>query len=372
MKIVVIASLASSLIDFRGELLRAMTSRGHEVVAAAPDETAVVTDRLAAIGVRFIDVPMSRAGLGPLDDLRTLVVLKRLVRRERADIVLAYTAKPVIYGLIGARLARTRLRVALISGRGSALAGSQGWRRRALASVMRVLYAVALRGAHVVFFQNRDDEALFRSWRLVTRRQRCVLINGSGVDLDHYAPAPLPEGPVTFLMIGRLLREKGVFEFVEAARLLRPAGGGARFRLLGSLDLNPSSISQAALDRLQAEGTVDYLGAVSDVRPAITDAHVIVLPSYHEGMPRSVLEGMSMGRAVITTDEPGCRETVVAGENGFLVPSRDAAALARAMRAFIDDPGLASEMGRNGRRLAEARFDVHGVNEVILEALGLS
>jgi glycosyltransferase involved in cell wall biosynthesis len=370
-KIVVIASLASSLVDFRGQMLRAMTSRGHMVVAAAPDESESVTDALADIGVRFVRVPMARAGLDPVDDLRTLIALHRLVRSEGADIVLAYTAKPVIYGLIAARLARVRLRAALISGRGSALAGGDGWQRRVLAGVMRALYAVALRGAHVIFFQNPDDEAFFRSSHLVGRRQRRVRINGSGVDLEHYAPAPLPDGPVTFLMVGRLLREKGVFEFVEAARLLRASGARARFQLLGGLDPNPSSISEDALRGLQEEGTIEYLGSVDDVRPAIADAHVIVLPSYHEGMPRSVLEGMSMARAVITTDAPGCRETVVTGENGFLVPPRDAAALAEAMRALIAEPRLVTGMGQRGRRLAELRFDVHGVNQVILETLGL-
>ena len=371
MNIVVIASHPASLVVFRGEMLKAMVARGHEVVAAAPDERESVRTWLAEIGVRFAGIPMARAGLDPIEDLRTLRSLHALVREARADVVLAYTAKPVIYGLVGARLAGVPLRVALISGRGSALAGGTGLKRRLLARLMGTMYAVALRGAHIVFFQNPDDEQLFRASGLVGRGQRRVRINGSGVDLEHYAPAPLPDGPLTFLMVGRLLREKGVFEFVEAAGRVKALRPTARFQLLGGLDPNPTSITEEALGRLQEDGTIEYLGSVTDVRPIIGEAHVIVLPSYHEGMPRSVLEGMSMGRAIITTDAPGCRETVEPGRNGILVPVRDADALAAAMRELIDDREKVSAMGEQSRQMAELRFDVHAVNQEILEAMGL-
>jgi glycosyltransferase involved in cell wall biosynthesis len=369
--IVVIASHPGSLVVFRGEMLKEMVARGHVVVAAAPDERESVRTWLADQGIRFVGVPMARAGLDPVDDLRTLRSLHGLVREARADVVLAYTAKPVIYGLIGARLAGVPLRAAMISGRGSALAGGEGLKRRLLARLMGTMYAVALRGAHIVFFQNPDDERFFRSSGLVGRGQRRVRIAGSGVDLEHYAPAPLPDGPLTFLMVGRLLREKGVFEFVAAAGRVKAMRPEARFQLLGGLDPNPTSISQEALDRLQEDGTVEYLGSVTDVRPIVAEAHVIVLPSYHEGMPRSVLEGMSMGRAIITTDAPGCRETVVPGRNGFLVPVRDVDAMVTAMLELIDDREKVAAMGVQGRRMAEQRFDVHAVNRVILEALGL-
>ncbi len=181
----------------------------------------------------------------------------------------------------------------------------------------------------------------------------------------------MPDGPMAFLMIGRLLREKGVFEYVEAARQVKSARPSARFQLLGSTDRNPSSISEAALNELRDDGTVEYLGHVSDVRPIIAAAHVVVLPSYHEGMPRSVLEGMSMGRAIITTDAPGCRETVEPGVNGVIVPVRDADALYRAMMAFVDDPESVSRMGEQSRQIAVDRYDVHDVNKAIFEALGL-
>jgi glycosyltransferase involved in cell wall biosynthesis len=241
-----------------------------------------------------------------------------------------------------------------------------------VAGVLRTLYRVSLRSAHLVFFQNPDDLDYFRSHGLVGRGQRCVHINGSGVDLDAFAVAPLPAGPMTFLMIARLVREKGVFEYVEAARRVRAAGNDARFKLLGSIDTNPSSITQVQLDEIGREGVVEFLGTTRDVPSVIATTHCIVLPSYYgEGVPRSVLEGMSMGRAVITTNEPGCRETVEPGRNGVLVPARDAGAVADAMVDFIRSPEQVEEMGRQSRLLAEERFDVHAVNRVILTAMGL-
>jgi glycosyltransferase involved in cell wall biosynthesis len=225
--------------------------------------------------------------------------------------------------------------------------------------------------SQLVFFQNPDDERFFRSIGLIDDRQRVVRINGSGVDLQHYVPAALPSEPITFLMIGRLIRDKGVGEFVEAARLVREASPEVRFQLLGPLDSNPTAITSEQLDAWRAEGAIEYLGTTLDVRPFITRSHVIVLPSYGEGMPRSVLEAMAMARPVLTTDVAGCRETVDGERNGFLVPARDARALADAMLRMIADPVALEPMGRHSRAIAEQRFDVHAVNRVILAAMGL-
>lgn len=371
MKILVIASFQRSLTNFRREMLKEMVARGHEVTAVAPGDTEEVTDTLRSFGVGYREVHMSRAGLDPVEDLRTLRALHRIAAEVAPDVVLAYTAKPVIYGTLASWMASVPMRSAMITGRGSALAGGAGLKRRALSRVMSTMYAVALRGAHVVFFQNGDDEDLFRSAGMVGRGQRRVRIAGSGVDLEHYAPAPAPAGPPVFLMVGRLLREKGVFEYVEAAREVKATHPRARFQLLGGIDSNPTSIDEATLGRLQAEGTIEYLGVVRDVRPIVADAHVVVLPSYHEGMPHSVLEGMSMGRAIITTSAPGCRDTVEPGVNGLLVPPADPGSLADAMRLLVEDPELVASMGVESRRIAEERFDVHAVNRTILAALGL-
>jgi glycosyltransferase involved in cell wall biosynthesis len=263
----------------------------------------------------------------------------------------------------------------MITGVGSALGGGSGLKRRSLQWLLRQLYRVALAGVHVVFFQNPDDERLFRSLGLVGRRrgQRIVRVAGSGVDLERFSATPLPAGPVTFLMIGRLIRDKGVAEYVEAAKRIRLVRPDARIQLLGPLDPNPSAISQAELDTWIATGAIEYLGSTADVRPFLAAAHVCVLPSYGEGMPRSVLEAMAMARPIVTTDVPGCRETIVAGRNGLLVPVRDPIALANAMLELIDEPmERLSEMGRESRRIAEERFDVRVVNQAILEAMGIA
>jgi glycosyltransferase involved in cell wall biosynthesis len=372
MRIVVVSPVAGSLLQFRGSMLQKMVEAGHDVLAVAPEEDANVRQELASRGVRYTTVPLSRTGLNPIRDLRTTLALTRVFRAWHADVILVYAAKPVIYGLIAGRLARVPLRSAMITGVGSALGGGGSLTRRSLSLLLRGLYKVALHGAHLVFFQNGDDEALFRTLGLVGDRQRIVRINGSGVDLDHYAPTPLPAPPLRFLLIGRLIADKGVREYVAAAEHVRRRRPEARFRLVGPLDVNPTAITQEEVDRWVEAGFVEYLGRTDDVRPALTDAHVYVLPSYREGMPRSVLEAMSMGRPVITTDAPGCRDTVVDGENGFLVPVGDEAALADRMLSLIDDPGSLPRMGARSRALAEERFDVREVDRVILEALGLS
>jgi glycosyltransferase involved in cell wall biosynthesis len=217
-----------------------------------------------------------------------------------------------------------------------------------------------------VLFQNEDDLAFFTSLGMLPERQSCHVINGSGVDIDHFAVSPRPTGPVTFLFVGRLLRDKGLFEYVEACRSLAERGVPARFQILGPLDSNPSSIQVDQLDAWVREGTVEYLGETDDVRPALAAAHVLVLPSYGEGTPRSVLEAMAMGLAVVTTDVPGCRATVRDGCNGFLVPVRDSEALADAMTRLAVDPDLIARFGREGRRVAEERYDVRLVTADIL------
>lgn len=360
-----------SLTRFRGSMLRDMAAAGHEVLAVAPEDDRDVRRELASDGIRYATVPMARAGLNPFRDAMTLASLLRVFRDQRADVVLVYAPKPVVYGSLAARMAGVPRRSAMVTGVGSALGGNDGLQRRLLAHSLRLLYRVALRGTHVVFFQNGDDERMFRDLSLVGQRNRIVHINGSGVDLDYYAKAPAPPPPVTFLMIGRLIADKGVREYVNAARLARERLADARFLLLGPLDPNPSAISEAELAGWREEGIIEYLGSTDDVRPLLAQAHVCVLPSYREGMPRSVLEAMSMGRAVLTTDAPGCRDTVVEGQNGYLVPIRDASALADRMVDMARDPDGLARMGQHSRTLAEARFDVRSVNQTIMDALEL-
>ena len=370
-RVMVVGGHADSLIHFRGPLLRRLVAEGHDVTACAPDAGADVRRELAALGIAYRHVPIQRAGMNPMRDVGTVRALTALYREVQPDLVLTYTIKPVIYGSLAARLSRVPRICSLITGLGYSF-GTATLRQRALNPVVQSLFRFALAHNEVVFFQNPDDLRQFVDAGLASDRQ-AVLVNGSGVDLEHFRVAPLPEGTPTFLLTTRLLWEKGVGEYVEAARTLKAKYPTARFRLLGPLDPNPAAVSRAQLDAWSAEGVIEYLGSTNDVRPAVADTSVFVLPSaYREGTPRSILEAMAMGRAIITTDAPGCRETVRGDENGFLVPVSDSIALAGAMERFLRDPGLVAPMGVRSRAIAEEKYDVHLVNRVMMRAMGLS
>jgi glycosyltransferase involved in cell wall biosynthesis len=255
----------------------------------------------------------------------------------------------------------------MITGLGFAFTDGAGVKRRISELVATQLYRRALKRASTIIFQNQDDFAFFRERRILGGRDATV-VNGSGIDLSHFEPAPLPSGP-DFLMIARLLGNKGVREYAAAAAKLKAKHPHARFRLVGYHAPGPDAVSPEEAESWS--GAVDFLGKLEDVRPAIAQARVYVLPSYREGTPRSTLEALAMGRPVVTTDAVGCRETVNEGVNGFRVPVRDVNSLAEAMERFILEPELADTMGRESRLLAERRFDVHSVNAGILEAAGL-
>ena len=326
------------------------------------------------MGLTVHQVPMLRTGTNPMADLRTAWALWSLMRQIAPRMVLGYTIKPVIYGTLAAWLAGVPQRFALITGLGYAFQGD-GQRSR-LQALVQGLYCLALARAQRVFFQNPDDLALFQQRGILQQHTPVSVVNGSGVDLDSFAVRPLPasalEGAVRFLFIGRLLGDKGVREYAQAARLLKRSHPQVQCALVGWIDSNPNAINQAELADWMADGSIEFLGRLVDVRPAIEACSVYVLPSYREGTPRTVLEAMAMGRAVITTDAPGCRETVVDGKNGFLVPVRSIDELYLAMIRFINDPSLAGCMGHNGRLMAEEKYDVHKVNAAILKEMGLT
>lgn len=365
-KILVIASLPSSLVNFRGALIEAFLARGHLVEAAGPPCDAATRAWLDARDVVYHSVELANTGFSALGDLRTLLGLRRVMQSARPDLVFAYTIKPVIYGTLAATSAGVKRRYALITGLGFAFTdGDVSVKRRIAQTIASALYALALRLASGVFFQNPDDAALFRERKLIPSRLAPVIVNGSGIDVDAFAVTPLPPS-VRFLMISRLVADKGVREFVAAARLVKKERPEATFELVGPKDPNPAAIPPKLIPDAVKEEVIHYSGETRDVRPSLGAASVYVLPSYREGTPRTVLEAMAMGRAIITTDAPGCRETVIDGVNGFLVPVRDAEALASAMTLFIDTPALQSEMGRRAREICEEKYDVRKVNAVML------
>lgn len=374
MRFLLIAGLAESVLNFRGALIEALQQQGLEVHVAIPSMAGSAMGNpcrpaLEVAGLVVHEIDMQRTGTSLLADLRTLSQLRSTMARIKPDYVLGYTVKPVIYGMLAAWLARVPRRFALITGLGYAFQG--GAERRLLQSIAQNLYSLALKRATVVFFQNDDDRRLFIERRIVPAHERTCVVNGSGVKLEDFKVAPLPEGPPVFLLIARLLGDKGVREYVEAARALRRRAPGLRFQMVGWIDSNPDAIKQEELDAWIAEGCIEYLGRLSDVRPAIAASSVYVLPSYREGTPRTVLEAMAMGRPIVTTDAPGCRQTVVEADNGFLVPVQSASALEQAMWKFVAEPELVARMGQRSRALAEENYDVHKVNDVMLREMGI-
>ena len=368
-RILVLGSLADSLVNFRGALLREMVAHGHEVFACAPTASAAVRLALSQMGVIYKDIKLARTGNNPIQDLQTINELVALCRSIRPDFFLGYTIKPVIYGSIAARIAGVPNIFSMITGLGYAFS-KHTFKSLMVGSMASGLYRLALRGNRRVFFQNPDDLALFLKKGLIRSHLQAVLINGSGVDIEAFQPAPFPS-KLSFLLIARLLRDKGVYEYAEAARKVTDKFPEVRFRLVGWIDPNPYAIHKDDLQAWQQAGIIEYLGRLSDVRPAIADCAVYVLPSYSEGTPRTVLEAMAMGRPIITTDAPGCRETVVEGVNGFLVKVRDTEGLAEACERFIQDPGLIRSMGMKSREIAVNKYDVKKVNKLILETMGL-
>jgi glycosyltransferase involved in cell wall biosynthesis len=322
------------------------------------------------MGAQFASIPLDRTGLNPLRDIKCLFAIFGHLRRIKPTRVLSYTIKPVVYGGIAARMAQVPLISAMVTGLGfSFIPSGRGVGSSFARWISRSMYRLGLRWAQVVFVQNPDDALVLVESGMV-EPSRLVRINGSGIDLQHFSVAPLPT-TVTFLMIARLLADKGVREYAEACRVVRQARPGLRCVLVGPVDTNPTAIQLVEVESWVNAGFLEYGGEARDVRPYISSASVYVLPSYREGTPRTVLEAMAMGRAIITTDVPGCRETVVHGENGLLVPHKDAASLSAAMLRLAEDSLLVSGMGRKSRKLAEDRFDVRNVTATILAAMCL-
>ena len=379
-KILIIGGNAYSLVHFRGDMIKSMVEEGHEVFAMAPETdleggaaavmTRSISTQLSSLGVPFIPIPLNRTGINPLRDLYTIYYFIKKMKELKPDVVLSYTMKPVIYGSIAAKLAGVENVFSMITGLGYVFIG-ETLRQRLLSKIVISLYKIALKINNKIYFMNPDDLVLFKKLNILSDIQKTVLINGSGVNIDRYAYVKPKTDKIVFLIIARLLWDKGIGEFVSAARLLKKKYPDVSWRIVGPFDNNPSSIKRTDIQKWQDEGLIDYLGPTEDVRPYIAECSVYVLPSYREGTPRSVLEAMSMGRPIITTDAPGCRETVVDGVNGFLVPVRDSEKLAKTMEKFIHNIGLIKELGAKSREIAEQRYDVNKVNRSILDTMGL-
>lgn len=367
MKIAILYNTSDYLLRFRAELIRSLQASGAEVIAITPRDDA--TSRLKPLDVRWCEWKLEGQALNPFKDLASILDLRRILAEERPDAILNFTIKPVLYGsLVAGWLGIPRV-VSMITGMGAIFLPG-GVKKRLLLRAVKMVYRIAMRRNHSVLFQNDEDLDYFVAQRFLTR-SKAVRINGSGVNLTQFTPRPGEKIPGSFLLISRMIREKGIHEFVQAARSIKARHPGARFTLVGPIDNNPGAITREEITAWEQEGIVHYAGVQADVRPFLAQTEVYVLPTYYlEGIPRSILEALAMAKPVITTDWRGCRDTVVSGRNGFLVPPQDARALEQAMAHFLEDPHLAERFGESSRALAETKFDVTTVNAQVIEALG--
>lgn len=379
MKFLIFANYLPHVINFRGKLLEAISNLGYEIHVLAPDvdDHKQEFNYLSELGYHVHEIPLQRTGTNPLTDFRTLLSAYRLLRKIQPDVVLSYTIKSVIYGTIAAWLANVPKRFVLISGLGYTFSEvDEKGTRSSLQKFIHSLYTHALSKSDKVFFQNPDDLQLFKKLGILKSNIAATVVNGSGVDISRFDIISFPMYPSgkikpSFLLIARLLKDKGLIEYIEAAKIIKNRYPDTEFHLVGYIDENPTAITQSQLNEWVESGVVNYWGRLNDVRPAIAASSVYVLPSYREGTSRSVLEAMAMGRPIITTDAPGCRETVVDSRNGFLVPIKTIDELADAMEQFIKDPELIESMGKASRNLTEERFDVNKVNEYMIKEMSL-
>lgn len=368
MKIVIIGTLPSSLVNFRGQFISNLSKRGHTVVACASGATQNDIEKIQRLGAKYVDYNVERSGLNPFKDVMCLWSLYRIFKFEKPDVVLAYTIKPIIWGGIAAQICGVPRFSALVTGLGYVFQGGSGV-RRVLLKIVQVLYRTALRKSYSVIFQNSDNLETFVR-RCIIPSHKAFTINGSGVDLKKFKVAVLPK-KMTFLLIARLLKDKGVREYMEAAEILKRHYPDVQFKLVGPPDPSPNGISLELVQNYADKCVIEYLGAKDDVRPSLSACSVYVLPSYHEGLPRSSLEAMATARPILTTNASGCKETVINGYNGWKVEVGDVEPLAERMEWFINNPLHIEKMGLASRKMVEDRFDVVKVNDALFKILNI-
>jgi len=369
MKIVVIGTLPSSLYNFRGQLLKQLRGLRLKVSALASEATSSDIGAVESLGANYINYPVCRSGLSPIQDFKTFFSLRSIFLLQKPDVILAYTIKPIIWGGLAARAVPRCHFYALVTGLGFAFQKGN-WKKNLLVKLVAFLYKISLKKAQKVIFQNPDNQQVFIDLGIVPKCRTCV-VNGSGVDIKHFEVKPLPSIP-KFLLIARLLGDKGIREYVKAANIIKQHYPQAVFQLVGPEDPSPDGISLQELAKLNNDSSVDYFGATKDVRPYIEGCSIFVLPSYHEGLPRTVLEAMATGRPILTTDVPGCRETVINGENGWLVEKANVEQLAEKMIWFIENPKEWQRMAEASRSMVEDKFDVHKVNKELMNIMELN
>jgi len=363
MNILIIGAYPNSIVGFRGQLIQSWVKEGHKVTVMSADAEAEVIEKVCLLGANFRPYKVQRNGLNPLSDLQTLFELYRAIKACKPDKILAYTIKPIIWGGIAARFYKKSDFYAMVTGLGYAF--EKGSFKRSIVNVIaKGLYRYSLKRVTGVIFQNTDNLQTFVDQKLV-KKEKTHRIFGSGVDLAEYSQTPLPAGAPVFLLVARLLGDKGIREYAEAAFNVKKQYPDTRFQLLGPEDSSPDGICAEELAQWTKTGTIEYLGVTNHVLPFVQQCHIYTLPSYHEGLPRSVLEAMSVGRPILTTTASGCRDTVLNERNGKLVSPKDSQQLEDQILWFIENRDAWENMADESRAIAEDIFDVHKVNRHI-------
>lgn len=369
MKFILVAPKNRTVYNFRGDLIRKIIEKGYEVVVTGPNQIDV--DKITALGARFVEIPMNKNGLNPFEDLKYKKALENLFEREKPDVILGYTSKPVIYGSLAAKKAAKKLKkniytVAMVTGVGYAFT-SKTIKAKIIRIIMQILYKVAFKKADKVIFQNEDDKILFEKLKLV-KSSKTGIVNGSGVNTGQFPIVQYPQ-QLTFFMLARVMYSKGVREYLQACKIVKEKYPQVRCMLLGACEGIQDSLPTDYLKTYTDQGIIEYFGETDRVADYYKQCSVFVLPSYREGTPRTVLEAASMGRAIITTDAPGCRGTVIDGKTGFLVPVKDYMMLAEKMIKFVQEPELVQIMGEASAVYCREKYDVEKVNVAMCEFL---
>ncbi|WP_448567857.1 glycosyltransferase family 4 protein [Thalassotalea ganghwensis] len=372
MKVLIIGAYPNSIVEFRGNLIQTLVANGHDVVVMAANAEPKVVEAVEKLGCQFVSYQIERNGLNPVSDLKTFFQLRAFITKWQPEKILAYTIKPIIWGALACRSAKVSdcKFYAMITGLGYAFERSS-LLRSLINILVKRLYKAALKHSERVIFQNNDNLTLFNQLGLV-HKDKCYRVYGSGVDISKYAFTSLPEGFPTFLLIARLIGDKGIREYALAAKKVKHVYPDARFQLVGPVDTSPDKISLDEIHHWQEQNIIDYLGATDNVIPYLNQCHIYVLPSYHEGLPRTVLEAMAIGRPILTTDTVGCRDTVVEGKNGWLVEVKNVDQLAERLCWFIDHQEKWPDMATASRNMVCESFDVQKVNAAIVNIMELS
>ncbi|BAO77456.1 glycosyltransferase family 4 protein [Winogradskyella sp. PG-2] len=368
-RVLLIASFAGSLIRFRGDFIKSLIADGFDVFTAAPTYTDSYRQQISDMGATPIEFNLQRTGLNPIKDLKSILELKSIIKENKIDLVFPYTVKPVIYGSIAANMTKTPV-ISLITGLGYTFTGLTA-KARNLQRFNETLYKLAIRKNKVIVFQNRDDYQLFLDRKVISENQRVDFVSGSGINLNQFKfKEKNATEKVSFLLVARLIKEKGIALYMEAAKILKAKYPKAEFHLIGAPETSPSAISEDELKELHSEGVIVFHGKQRNIEEHLHNRDIFVLPSYYrEGLPRTTLEACACGNPIITTDSVGCRESVKDGINGFLIEPQNLEALVKPMKYFITNPNKIKEMGINSRKYAEERFDVDIINKDLINLI---